>query len=211
MIEIYNYFLKPGQMLAVQMIENQSRKHYYFRILGVEETPYPYSFGAISAGSSSGWKRPQDAQTRYFLEAAEESVAIHHFTGVSPTRAEIYLQYPLDKDRNSLVGSRTVGSGIGIFAEGKNSPYRDPSPRTELLSLKDIGPAFNAYTPVAATVRVFFWAVCYRITPPITAVMDRISKPEEQMLDEERRRARVLPIFGKTPTEAPSWLQGKGL
>lgn len=192
-------FLKEGYLLAVQMTDEGRRRNFYFKVLSVEECPYPYSFGAIAAAGSSGWIRPQDASNRYFLDPPEISLINHLFIGVQPTRAEIYLQYPLDRDKGSLVGTRTVGSGIGVFAEGILSPYREPSLQTELITIHNIDPAFNAYTPVAATVKAYLYAVQYRVSPPLAEVTP-----------EERKRAKVFAIYGKNLVACPNWLTGKG-
>ena len=198
--EVEKAFLKEGYILGIGMTDAERRKNFYFKVLSVEECLYPYSFGAIAAGSSSGWKRPQDASNRYFLDPPQPSLINHFFIGLSPTRAELYLQYPLDRDKGSLVGTRVVGSGIGIFASGRLSPLTQPSSLTELITIHNIDPAFNAYTPVAATVLCNFYAVQYRVSPPLT-----------EITPEEKKRAKVFAIYGKTISPCPGWLVGKGV
>jgi len=199
MLEIDRLFLKEGYLLGIQMSDAERRADFFFRVLSVEECPYQYSFAALAAAANSGWVRPQDSSNRYILEAPETTLVNHFFTGVFPTRAEIYLQYPLDRDKNTLLGTRTVGSGIGIFADGKRSPYYEPSPRTELVSIKDIGPAFCAYSPIACTPKVYFHAVQYRVSAPLIPT------------EEERKKARIIAIYGKTLVACPNWLVGKGV
>ena len=198
--EVERAFLKEGYILGVGMMDEGVRRNFYFKVLAVERTPYPYSFGAMNAGASSGWISPEDDSKRTLLNPPENTLINHFFVGVSPTRAEIYLQYPLDNDKGSLVGTRVVGSGIGVFARGQTSPYQRPSVLTELIAVHGVSPAFNAYTPVAASVRVYFEAVQYRVGAPLTEVTD-----------EQRRRANVFAIYGKTIAPCPGWLAGKGL
>ncbi len=192
-------FLKEGYILGIQMLENSKRMNYYFRVLSLEDTPYQYSFAAIAAGGATGWIRPQDSSNRYFLNPPEQTLINHMFVGLNPTRLELYLQYPLDKDKGALVGSRVVGSGMGMFAEGITSPYRSPSTRTEIVSIKDIDPAFNAYSPIACTPKIYVYAVQYRVSAPLTT-----------LAAEEKKRARIVGIFGKNLADAPNWLQNKG-
>lgn len=199
MLEIDRLFLKEGYLLAVQMVDTQKRTNFFFRVLSLEECPYQYSFSALAAAASSGWIRPQDSANRYILSSPEKSLVNHVFVGVFPTRAEMYLQYPLDRDKNSLVSTRTVGSGIGIFTDGKRSPYYEPSPRTELVAIYGIEPAFNAYSPVACTPKLYIYAVQYRVSDPI------IPPAEEQ------KKARIIGIYGKTLADCPDWLTGKGV
>jgi hypothetical protein len=200
MLEIDKAFLKEGYILGVQMRDDAKRKNFYFRILSIEETHYQYSFGALAAGGSSGWIRPQDSSNRYILDPPQDSLINHLFVGVYPTRAEIYLQYPLDRDKGALVGTRVVGSGQGVFADGIRSPYRNPSLHTELVTIHYVDPAFNAYTPIAATVQIYLYAVQYRVSPVITVLSE-----------EEKKRAKVFGIFGKDLADAPDWLHTKGI
>ncbi len=192
--------LKEGHILGVQLMDEEQRRNFFFRVLSIEETPYPFSFGFLAAGASSGWINPQDEAARTILNPREATLINHFFIGVSPTRAEVYLQYPLDRDKGTLTGTLIVGRGIGVFADGNMSPYRNPSLQTELVSIRDIHPAFNAFTPVPAVVWTYFHAVQYRVSAPLT-----------KLTDEERRRARIFAIFGKTLTTAPNWLSDKGM
>ena len=198
--EVEKAFLKEGYILGIGMTDENVRKNFYFKVLSIEECIHPYSFGAIAAGGSSGWLRPKDASNRYFLDPPQSTLINHFFIGVSPTRAEIYLQYPLDRDKGSLVGTRVIGSGIGVFASGSFSPLMQPSSLTELITIKDIDPAFNAYAPITATIQSIFYAAQYRVSAPL-----------KEITAEEKKRAKVFAIYGKTISPCPNWLVGKGL
>ncbi len=198
-MDIEEYYLKDHDILGLIFEKDNSAHIFYFRIDRTEPSNFPYSFGSISASGNSGWIDLQDSSTNtYFLEPDDENVINHFFYGISPSRAEVYFQYPKDVDRWKLFGSRAVGSQHGVIF-GWESPYRHPHPKTEFITVYGKRPAMNVYNPTssAQTIRVMFYARTYRV--------EIIESPTP----EEFRRAIIKNPGGKALIVAPDWLKLK--
>jgi len=196
MVDIQDCFFKNKDILGLVFEKANDPYVFYFRIERIEPTVYPYSFGSIASSDSSGWIDLKDSSTNtYFLEPDDESIINHFFYGISPSRAEVYLQYPKGIDRWKLYGSRTVGSQHGAIF-GWESPYKYPQPKTELITVKGKRPAMNVYNPMssAQTIRVMFYVMTYRVS---------LIKPSI----EEMKIAIVKNPGGKTLITAPDWLK----
>ena len=162
--------LKEHEVLGLVMAWNSERPIAYFDIKTVEgpNNLAAYSMGGASAMAAAGtdWDDIVDANSRRWLEPADERVIYHIFTGVSPAQAWVYRRYPANRDINSLLSTRTIGSGAGHF-DGWISPYRSPSPLTEMFTMKGTNPSFLGYNPYAEpssiTVLLYFYVTRYDV------------------------------------------------
>lgn len=140
-------FLDQGNFLSLGFIEGWV----CFRVTHREWSSLePWSLGAIAALSNlAAWNEVQDANARHYLEPHDETLIYHSFWGVTPTRARIYAQYPPRADLgSSLATPRTITGDIG-YIDGEKSPFYGPfSPKTEIISVHDKFPAFQAYNPL---------------------------------------------------------------
>lgn len=66
------------------------------------------------------------------------------FYGISPTVARIFFDFVTRQDRWNLATVRAVPGNIG-FINGEQSPYYDPSVKTEIFTINEVYPAFKAY------------------------------------------------------------------
>jgi len=169
----------------------------------------PYTFNSdavIVANGTSGWETPTDANARRYLEPQEEETIYQFFTGLAPSSAQLYLQYTQRVDRMNLITPRPVPGQIG-FWDGESTKYRDPSPETELWTVRDIYPHFNVANvtdtnmPKESHVIVSsFW-----ITPYTYKVVSDKAKIS-QFLKKDKPATIVTMGDGDRPIKAPAWL-----
>lgn len=158
---------------------------------------------AISAGSTSGWETPTDTEGRYYLEPQDEDIIYQYFIGITPSTGRIYLQYPRREDRMNLISVRDIPGNIGYW-DGEDSPYRDPSPETEMWNVHDLYPHFNAENP-AATGKSQKIGAAFYITPFSYKVIKDIEKIKKFLRGEKRSTIRTMGDPDK-PVSAPAWL-----
>lgn len=144
-----DFFLKEGYYLALQFKEGWA----VFRILGREPTnvkPFQLVNTLATASALAAWTEVQDAAARRYLEPINKDTIYHCFWGVQPSPIRVYYQYPVRRDRWSLVEvTRALGGIVGYIA-GYDSPYDGPlNERTEIFTVEDLYPAFNAFNPVS--------------------------------------------------------------
>jgi len=110
----------------------------------------PFSLGNVAARANlAAWNEIVDAFNRHYFEPYKESLIFHIFWGVNKPKARMYVQYPPRKNiGNILAPDRTVVGDVG-YITGDDSPYDGPySVKTELFSIKEIYPAFQAFNPL---------------------------------------------------------------
>jgi len=204
MYEIEEHIPKPNFFISllfdegywtVQLIRQQQLTRY---------APYWfYSGAAISAGGTSGWTAPVDANGRYYLEPQEEEVIYQIFTGITPAQSKLYLQYTERVDRMNLITPRPVPGAIGYW-DGYGSPYMDPDPGTELWTVHDLWPHMNIENP-AITGKSILCGASFWITPYTYNVVEDKNKVL-QFLRHEKPAHIVTMGDGDRPIKAPAWL-----
>ncbi|GAI38402.1 unnamed protein product, partial [marine sediment metagenome] len=143
MLEIEKFIPQPNFFVGLLFKEG----YWFFKTIRKQPTtiyaPWAFDEGvAISAGGTSGWETPVNADAKNYLEPEEEDIVYQFFTGISPSTTKIYLQYTQREDRMNLISPRAVPGPIGYW-DGEQSPYRDPGPCTELWSVHDQVPYLN--------------------------------------------------------------------
>ena len=204
MLEIERYI--PKENFYVGLLFNEG--YFFFKVLRRQQlTVYmPYWFedaGNISVDNVSGWESPADAAGRNYLEPMEEETIYQFFTGINPSQCKLYLQYTQREDRMNLIAPRPVPGNIGFWT-GEMSSYNDPSPMTELWSVHDIYPYFNAentgITGIPGRVSASFW---------VTSFTYQVLKDKERIksfLRGDKRCAIRTMGDGDRPIKSPSWL-----
>ena len=123
-----------------------------FRIVDREWSQLkPYSLGYnLAAGSNfDDYLEIQDAQNRRYLEPYKDDFIYHTFWGVTPSKVRIYYQYPPRTDIGGMVSAPRTTTGDVGYVDGEMSPYEGPySPKTELFTIKERYPLFQAYNPL---------------------------------------------------------------
>jgi len=111
----------------------------------------PWSLGALTAlGSLASYdliQTPAPESQRY-LEPFDQSLIYHTFWGVTPGQVRIYPEYPPRTALGSMLSSaRSVGGNVG-YVDGRKSPFNGPfSKATELFTVRERYPEFQAYNP----------------------------------------------------------------
>lgn len=149
MLEIDRYIPQENWIIGLLFDEG----YWFVRLIGKQQRtvykPYWFNSGSvISAGSTSGWETPTDDEGRYYLEPQNEDTLYQVFIGLTPSTAKLYLSYPKRIDRMNLITPRDIPGSIGYW-DGEDTPYRNPSPETELWVTHDMVPYFNAENPSA--------------------------------------------------------------
>lgn len=201
--EVIARLLNPQDILGLQMTIGTEKKIVYFTVDTVEgpNDLADFSIGAASALSTTGtgWSEIQDSAGRFILEPEYENIIYQFYIGIAPASAWLYRRYPGSKDLNSLLGTRAIGSGQGHI-DGLKSPYKNPTPITEMYTVKNLHPSFLGYNPFAdpssITVRLYFYVTRYDVT------LKGLTLSEE-----EKKRAAVRTMGGHDLVPAPTWIE----
>ena len=140
-------FLEQGWLLALGFHEGWA----CFRVTHKEWANLkPFSLGAVVALSNlAAYDEAMDSQSRRYLEPHNEALIYHTFWGVTPTAARIKEQYPPREDLGSMLAIERSDTDAVGYVDGYDSPYRGPySLKTELFTVKEKYPAFQAYNPL---------------------------------------------------------------
>lgn len=166
--------------------------------------PYEFDDGsAIAVNGTSGWESPADTTGRLYLEPQEEEIIYCSFIGITPSQCKLYLQYTQREDRLSLITPRPVPGVIG-FWDGELSPYHDPGPLTELWTVHDIYPYFNAEN-VGITGRSVIVGASFWVTPFSYQVIKEKEKILKFLRGEKRCTVRTMGDADR-PIKSPAWL-----
>jgi hypothetical protein len=206
--EVVKRLLEEGDVLGLKMGTpgNNGVPQLYYFLIDTKEGPNDledYSLGSATGQNTTGtdWSEITDSQGRYLLEPEFEGNIFQVYYGVYPSYAWIYRRYPSNVDRGSLRGVRTIGDRtyrVGKI-DGQKSPYRTPSPLTELFTMKGMHPAFLGYhpylEPATTTIRLNFYVTKYGVR--------YLSSPTEA----QKAKAQVRILGGEALIEIPQWLR----
>lgn len=214
--DVVKRLLNEGEVVGLLMsIAGTERRRFYFQVETAEKPILlaDFSLGAATALSATGtgWSEIDDGTGRYHLEPPFEGILYQSFFGVSPGQARIYRRYPSNVDINSLLGTRTIGGNVGAIS-GHDSPYRSPSPLSEMWSLMGTHPSFLGYHPYALpssiTVRLNLYVMRYDVTfhgvDPSGGEQDSGRKIAPENI---RSKASVRPVGGHQLVDAPVWVR----
>jgi len=142
-------WLEAGWYLALQFNEG----YVIVRIKGREFSNIIGSLGLVAAGGNlAAWNELIDAQNRHFLSPPNQNYIYHHFWGVTPPKARVYIQYEPTQDMGNLLSVArgiTMADGNIGYVDGDMSPYSGPySPETELFVVYQKYPAFQILNPL---------------------------------------------------------------
>lgn len=168
-----------------------------------QRTVLDYGFGNIEAGSASDWMTPTDDEGRYYLEPQDQSIIYQIFLGIAPSTAKIYLSYPRRVDRMNLITVREIPGNIGYW-NGEMSPYDNPSPETELWTVEDLVPYFNAENPGITGKAQNIWVKFY--VTPFSYKVVRDMALIRKFIDGEKRCRMITMGDPDQPISAPSWI-----
>ncbi len=157
---IEEMWLEPGYYLALQF----DNGWHVVRVLGREMSSlknYNLKYDAgttthATVTTTADWDEAKDSANRYYLEPQTEDTIYHLFWGGSPVSADIrfFMQYESRKDRWNLTGIRNVPGDVG-FIDSEETPYTDPSIKTELFTIKERYPVFKAYNATLSTQTIY--------------------------------------------------------
>jgi len=198
-------FLHEGDIISLKMLDGNDTKLYPFQ---VESREAPNNYTEFSLGSATalaqagtGWNTIQDSSNRYILEPEYTGVIYQVFYGISPSYARVYRQYPSGVDRGSLTGTRNPGADPIGYVSGDQSPLLQPSPTTELFTVRGQHPAYYGYHPYArpatANIKMTFYIVSYAVNGVRTDDQQWIMNNSE----------RIVSMGGRTLMAAPGWVR----
>lgn len=204
MLEIDRFIPQEGWFIGLLFDEG----YWLVKLLAKQQrTKYaPYEFNSglpLSAGSVSGWETPTDTEGRYYLEPQDEDQIYQIFMGVAPSTAKIYFAYPKRVDRMNLIAPRDIPGLIGYW-DGEDTPYRNPSPETEIWTTHDLVPYFDAENPSNTGTSQKITASFY-VTPFSYQVIRDIELIKKFIRGEKRATLRTMGDPDQL-ISAPSWL-----
>ena len=205
MPDLSKYWLREGQLLGLRMkVDGQARPLWY-RILGREYADYTYAFASTANAAATGWIDIQSASNIYILEPRRQNVIFHMFIGVALTNMILYYQYPQSRDRNALIGNRTVDANAIGGWRGRATPYWSPDLRTELFTIYKLRPVLNIFndTPNTEVPRIYIHAMMYEVDGPYLAGHPRVGDEARTWELIDNGQARLYTIYGTDPVDAP--------
>lgn len=138
---------------------------YFVRLTGKEPTNLKYNLAydathtAHTAGQiTAAWDdvpvSAQDDRKQLSPGTDHRRELYQIFYGINPSNIQLYLQFVSRQDRWNLVRQRNAGDDFG-FITGEESPYFDPSVKTELFTINEVYPAFKAENISADTQTIY--------------------------------------------------------
>lgn len=207
---------KEREPFGLLLLLGSERRIFYWEAETIEQPNdlADYSLGSATAlaTAGTGWSEITDSQGRYHLEPENEKVVYHCFFGVSPGQAWIYRRYPANKDFNSLLGTRAIGSGIGHI-DGVKSPYQTPTPVSEFFTMKGQHPSFLGYHPFgepsSITVRLYFYVTRYDVKFLGVDPSGDAEKDDKRVIAPEgvRSRAPIRTVGGHELVPVSTWIE----
>lgn len=167
----------------------------------------PYSLGNVAATSNLGaWDTIIDANSRRYFEPYNEDLFYHIFWGVNKPKARMYVQYPPRENIGNVLSiDRSITGDIG-YISGDDSPYDGPySVKTELFSVKERYPAFEAYNPLTDTLTNLLLAAEY-MKYSYEILKDR-NLVRELILGQRPARKYTMGRIDPKSMSVPDWLK----
>jgi hypothetical protein len=211
-MQVDKMWLKEGQLLGLRMLFNGKPDTAYYRVNAREWADYSYTFpgGAVAANTATGYLDLQDAANTYILQPRYDYVIYHFFIGISRSNSILFLNYPQQKDRNALTGTRLVSAVAMGGLWGYDSPLLEPNPKSELFTLRDLRPTlnmFNAHPATAQVLQIRLYAYMYSVDGPFWLGDPEVGDANHVRQLEEDSKARLYSIYGIEPANAPTQVQ----
>lgn len=131
----------------------------FFEVKNYSDTTYePYSIGSVNSDGHSGYSKLEDNNNDIlYLETTKDKV-IQAVIGIRPGAAKMYTKYPdggspINQIDNISVANATSGDPYSNVS-GVESPYNEPSDKTELFIPPGFHPSFDFYNPSNSNVNV---------------------------------------------------------
>lgn len=209
-MKVDKLWLRESQLLGLRMAFNGKPDTAYYRINGREWADLSFTFNAgatIAANTASGYIDLVDVANTWILQPRRDDVIFHFFIGISRSSSILFLNFPQQKDRNALTGSRTVTATATGGLWGYDSPLLDPSPKSEIFTLRDLRPTINMFNANQATAQILqirLYAYMYSVDGPFWLGDPEVGDANHvrELMDEEK--ARLYTIYGIEPAEAPA-------
>lgn len=184
--QIEEMWLEPGYFLALEF----DNGWHVVQILGREATSmknYNLAYNSsttthATVTTTADWDEAKDDSSRYYLEPQTDhrDTLYHIFWGGAPVSSDIrfFMQYGTRQDRGSLTGTRAVPGDVG-FIDSEESPYTDPSIKTELFTMNELHPAFKVYNATLNTQTIYqnfyFMKYLYKVIEDETLIRDLLA------------------------------------
>jgi hypothetical protein len=197
-------FLEQGHLLLIQFKEG----FVPLRIVGMEwSNAEPVSLGPVAALSNlATYTDLQDSAARRLLEPYDEQIIYQTFFGVTPANARVYVQYPPRTDLGSMQNIPRIITGDIGFIDGRKSPFYGPFSRvTEIVTVKERYPQFQAYNPTydaMANVMVSFDQRQYTYS-----IVKDTALIKKMVLGEVPRKIVTIGVAYPDPATIPDWLR----
>ena len=131
-------FMRPNYYLGVFFQEGPL----FFLLNNREIVRYePYEVGYVPPGLATSPVVPKFDNGDIILEPPYTYELYQVFVGVNPEEAELYLNFPGMIARYPLDNQRPVPGAIK-WIDGVTSPFDEPAEESELITFKDLYPAF---------------------------------------------------------------------
>jgi hypothetical protein len=206
-----SYFLMEGHYLGLRF----DTGFVFVRILGRERSVIkPFDLGSAAALSAqTTFNTINNSQGQSMLDPGRAEFIYQIFTGIKPSNARLYINYPSGAALMSLaIGSRPVPAAtpnvpeqnIG-YVDAGDSPFENPSVATELFTVWQLYPEYKIFNPTQQN---------FPETPlhfPIMKYTYRLildANLAKQFID-GTRRCRFYSMGGTQPTSMPQWLATK--
>lgn len=159
----------------------------FFRCAGVEGIRYEYdelfsttSPGVMTADESKDSARLSSALMGQTIDNVLRISDCDHlyqvFMGWEPGIVRQYLYYPSETPRRNLDVRGIYSKSAFGYIEGRESPYAEPSPETELFIPKGLDVGFAWYNPSGASVTVKLNLIIRRLGVDVVRDPDLIAR-----------------------------------
>jgi len=167
----------------------------------------PYPLGSLAALSNlSDWSPiPELGVTapRRLTEPQKKDLIYQFFWGVTPPQVRVFTQFPPRADLRILVERLNLKGDIG-YLNGIDSPYENPSAKTEQWSVNALYPQFQLFNPTNTALpnvlmRLTFCKYTYKVVKDKSLIAD--------FVEDKRRVHKYTMGPPDAPADIPDWLK----
>lgn len=212
MLQAARVFHPAGHFMDIITLYRGAVLHTYFYIEGRGWTSIkPFELATnLDAQEKGIWTEIQVDADRRLLEPTQEYLINHGLIGSSPSDARIYERYPSGVTIKQVYDLTDIGTDYGYF-DGLDSPYNNPGPKSEFVSIYKRHPLYAPFNPrptsgtSMSSVNLNVQMMTYLVT-----LIDKKGFPKLwQMLYSKERRSYPHVIGGvQRIADAPPWIVG---
>lgn len=191
-------FLNQGHILGLGFEEGVL----FFEVVSREPKFFVHEFPQLNPGDAMPeWDTIPRDNNRNYPEPTTQKQIYQFYFGIKPSTARLYMRFPSNVDRWSLIDPINTNSPNGGLM-GEWSPFEEPSVMTEIFTLKDVYPAFKianaGSTEINPSIRFIGMSYEYLIVYDHKLIEDYL---------ELRRRSKLYFLGGVEPhVRTPEWL-----